>query len=194
MLLAGLDAFSPMDVFLHAAGWFVYYYLDFSSYSDIAIGGSRLFGFRICENFNFPLFAASIGEFWQRWHMSLAQWCQSYVYMPLIGLTRNPYTALYATMLTIAMWHGASLNWFFWGIYHATGIVVFQKWVKLRRKHHLFVPTRKFDKWVITAGGCVITFAFVATSYIFLATIRFGGYAALRLFVKLVGVDLPAWS
>ncbi|MBX2838318.1 MAG: hypothetical protein KTR35_15780 [Gammaproteobacteria bacterium] len=57
-------------------------YIDFSAYSDIAIGSSRVLGFRIMENFNWPIFSTNISMLWKRWHMTLSGWCQAYVYMP----------------------------------------------------------------------------------------------------------------
>src|SRR5206468_1387528 len=68
-------------------------YLDFTAYSDIAIGAARLFGIRIMENFNYPLSATSLTDFWRRWHMTLTNWCRIYIFMPLLGMTRNAYLA-----------------------------------------------------------------------------------------------------
>ena len=112
-------------------------YLDFSAYSDIAIGSSRLFGYRIMENFNFPFAARSLQEFWQRWHMSLANWCRAYVYMPMIGLTRNPYYATIATFFVMGLWHSVSLNWIAWGIWHGVGLAWLMFWGRYAQKRKL---------------------------------------------------------
>ena len=135
-------------------------YLDFSAYSDIAIGTSRLFGIRIMENFNFPIAAPNLSEFWRRWHMTLAGWCQRYVYMPTLGLTRNPYLAVYATFLTMGLWHDAAPQWVAWGIYHASGIVVQQKWSRWRKRKGRPSPV---SRW----AGCALTFLFVSAGYSF---------------------------
>jgi alginate O-acetyltransferase complex protein AlgI len=84
---------SPLFFWTHAGAMFLYVYLDFSAYSDIAIGSARLLGIRVVENFNFPLLARNLPDFWRRWHISLGAWCRSYVYMPVLGATRNPVLA-----------------------------------------------------------------------------------------------------
>jgi len=137
-------------------------YLDFSAYSDIAIGSSRLFGIRIMENFNFPIVATNLSEFWKRWHMTLAGWCQRYVYMPMIGLTRNPYVAVYASFLTMGLWHDAAPQWFAWGLYHASGIVIHQNWSRWRRKRRRGGPST-----FASIAGWSVTFLFVSAGYAF---------------------------
>jgi len=183
-ILFDLETFSPGVVWVHAVLWFLYFYLDFSAYSDIAIGGSRLFGFTIQENFNHPLSAVDIGDFWQRWHMSLAQWCRAYVYMPLIGLTRNPYVAAYATMITFALWHKASMNWLCWGLYHATGLALFRTWLRIKQRWKISVP----DNLLLKTCSRMGTFLFVAASYTFLITVPFGAHSGIQLFARLFGM------
>lgn len=183
-----LDVLPVSIVWIHVGLWFLYFYLDFSAYSDIAIGASRLFGFRIQENFNYPLMAVHIGDFWQRWHMSLAAWCRAYVYMPLIGVTRNPYLAVYASLLTLALWHKASLSWLLWGFYHATGLAIFQAWLRLKSRWKFKVPEHLLVKTISRCG----TLAFVTASYAFLVTAPTGAYSGVRLFAKLFAINLPA--
>lgn len=84
-LLADIHNVPPPQVIAFLVMTYFYVYMDFSGYTDIAIGTSRLFGLRIMENFNLPFLAPNIGNLWKRWHMSLANWCQSYVYMPMLG-------------------------------------------------------------------------------------------------------------
>jgi alginate O-acetyltransferase complex protein AlgI len=174
------------------AGYFVlvyiYTYLDFSAYSDIAIGSSRLFGLRIMENFNWPILAPNIGNFWKRWHMTLANWCQAYVYMPTIGLTRNPYLAVYATFLAMGLWHAGTLNWVMWGGYHATGVCVFLKWSRIKRQR----KWTALDRGLWRYAGIPVTFIFVTGSFIFTTTNAAGPMAALRILAKLFFIDLPA--
>ncbi len=144
---------------------FGYIYMDFSAYSDIGIGASRLFGLRIAENFRFPLIATDIGEFWKRWHMSLSRWCQSYVYLPVMGYTRNPYAATYATFFVMGLWHAGSLNRIGWGLYHATGIAIFVTWTQIKRRRKWRKTFRKpHMRWI----GLPITMMFVAGSAAFL--------------------------
>lgn len=178
---------SPLDVWRYVVLFFVYAYLDFSAYSDIAIGSARLFGFRIMENFNFPFLAPNISEFWNRWHMSLSGWCRAYVYMPMIGLTRNPYLAVYATMAAIGLWHAGTLCWLFWGIYHATGIITYGTWLRFRRQKKR-LPSQRFLPRLF---GVILTIAFVSASYVFpIADQSDSLMIGFRLLAKLIWLDL----
>ena len=163
-------------------------YLDFSAYSDIAIGASRLFGIRLMENFDWPVFANSISTFWKRWHMTLAGWCQVYVYMPFVGYYRNPYVATYLTFLTMGMWHGAAFNWVFWGLFHGTGVATHLTWSRYKRG-------RKWHKWMdkgwYSYVGIVPTTIFVTAAAAFPTTASLGGLQGLRVFAKLFFISLP---
>lgn len=101
-------------------------FCDFSGYSDIAIGVSRLFGFRIRENFNNPYFAHGIEDFWRRWHISLSTWFRDYVYIPLggnrISKTRTELNVM-AVFVVSGFWHGANWTFILWGVCH--GVLVF---------------------------------------------------------------------
>lgn len=168
-------------------GNFLFAYLDFSAYSDIAIGSSRLFGLRIMENFNWPLLAPNIGNFWQRWHMTLAGWCKAYVYMPLMGLTRNPWMAVYATFLAMGLWHQGSLNWIGWGLYNATGAAAFMMFGRWRRSGKIRLPERgPLRHW-----GIPLTFAYMSGMMAFVMTDRIGVFAAIRILFKCAFIDLP---
>src|SRR5207247_652723 len=96
-------------------------YFDFSGYTDMAIGMAKLFGFHFPANFRRPYLAASITEFWRRWHISLSTWLRDYLYIPLGGNrhgTLKTYRNLMLTMLLGGLWHGASWNFVIWGGYH----------------------------------------------------------------------------
>ncbi|MBP5464306.1 MAG: MBOAT family protein, partial [Treponema sp.] len=96
-------------------------YFDFSGYSDMAIGLGKLFGFDFPENFNYPYIAASIKDFWKRWHISLSQWFRDYVYIPLGGNRGSRARVLLNLCLVWALtgfWHGASWNFIVWGLYY----------------------------------------------------------------------------
>ncbi len=178
---------STLIVWKYVVFFFIYAYLDFSAYSDIAIGSARLFGFRIMENFNFPLFAPNISEFWNRWHISLSGWCKTYVYMPMIGLTRNPYIAVYATMAVIGLWHAGTFCWLFWGIYHATGIITYGKWRRFNREKKR-MPSQHF---FFRLFGIMLTITFVSGSYVFPIANQTGNLVVgFRLLAKLFLIDL----
>jgi len=101
-------------------------YCDFSGYSDIAIGAARVMGFRLMDNFNFPYFSRSVGEFWHRWHISLSTWFRDYVYIPLGGSktsTGRMYYNLFIVFLLSALWHGAGWTFIIWGMLHAFYLV-----------------------------------------------------------------------
>lgn len=97
-------------------------YGDFSGYSDIAIGTSRLFGFNLMRNFAFPYFSRDIAEFWRRWHISLSTWFRDYVYIPLGGSQGGKVQALRNTVIVFAVsgfWHGANWTFIVWGLLNA---------------------------------------------------------------------------
>ena len=96
-------------------------FFDFSGYTDIAIGLALLFGFHFPENFRRPYLAATLTEFWRRWHMTLSSWLRDYVYISLGGNRKGKlrtYLNLLLTMLLGGLWHGASWNFVIWGGYH----------------------------------------------------------------------------
>ncbi|MCU0432078.1 MAG: MBOAT family protein [Bacteroidia bacterium] len=92
-------------------------YFDFSGYSDMAIGLGRMFGFHYHENFNYPYIAKSATEFWRRWHISLGTFFRDYLYIPLGGNKRFPVRNLFVVWFLTGLWHGASWNFIFWGLY-----------------------------------------------------------------------------
>ena len=102
-------------------------YYDFSGYSDMTIGLGSMFGFDFKENFHYPYISKSVREFWTRWHISLSTWFKEYVYIPLGG-NRNgkwrTYRNLFLVFLLTGFWHGAGLNFVFWGIFHGCFMVL----------------------------------------------------------------------
>ena len=154
---------------------FVRAYFDLSAYTDLAIGFSALFGFRIMENFHYPFLQKNLGNFWRSWHISLSSWCRNNVYFPVFGLTRKPWLGLYASMITMGLWHYVGPNWTAWGLYHGSGLVVvsrWERWKKARRKRRkraglaAAAPYERFTAWL----GYPATFLFVALGYAFVST------------------------
>ena len=97
-------------------------YADFSGYSDIAIGTSRLFGFNLMKNFSFPYFSRDIAEFWRRWHISLSTWFRDYLYIPLGGSkggTRAKVINTFIVFTVSGFWHGANWTFIVWGALNA---------------------------------------------------------------------------
>ena len=103
-------------------------YCDFSGYSDIAIGCSRLFGFNLMRNFNFPYFSRSIPEFWRRWHISLTTWFRDYIYFPLGGSRCDKWKIIRNVFIVwgiSGLWHGANWTFVCWGLFHATLLAIY---------------------------------------------------------------------
>jgi alginate O-acetyltransferase complex protein AlgI len=126
-------------------------YFDFSGYSDMAIGLAKMFGFQFRENFNYPYIAASITEFWRRWHISLSTWYRDYLYIPLGG-NRGGMARTYFNLVTVfflcGLWHGASWTFILWGLFHGAFLVVERMglgklleraWTPLRHAYTLLV-------------------------------------------------------
>lgn len=154
---------------------FVRAYFDLSAYTDLAIGFSALFGFRIMENFRYPFWQKNLGDFWRSWHISLSSWCRNNVYFPVYGLTRKPWLGLYASMLTMGLWHWVNPTWAAWGLYHGTGLVIvsrWERWKKARRKRRKkaglppAAPYERYIRWL----GYPATFLYVALGYAFVAS------------------------
>jgi D-alanyl-lipoteichoic acid acyltransferase DltB (MBOAT superfamily) len=105
-----------------AFGWQIYF--DFSGYTDMARGIAQLMGFRLMLNFNNPYTATSLGDFWNRWHISLSTWFKDYLYFPLGGSrggTFGTYRNMFITMIVSGIWHGAAWTFVIWGGMHALG-------------------------------------------------------------------------
>ncbi len=122
-----LDSMSAGTAWLGALLYFFQLYFDFSSYSDMAIGLAKMFGFQFDKNFDYPYLSTGIAEFWRRWHISLGAWFRNYVYIPLGGnrksQTRTIINNLIVFLLT-GIWHGSTLNFLFWGLYHGIFIIL----------------------------------------------------------------------
>jgi D-alanyl-lipoteichoic acid acyltransferase DltB (MBOAT superfamily) len=119
-------------------GYALRIYLDFSGYTDIAIGIAVLFGIRLPENFNRPYLKTSLTAFWNSWHITLAQWFRAYVFNPLTRYLRTRPEQVPAwlvilagqmvTMLLIGLWHGITWNFVMWGLWHGAGLFINNRW------------------------------------------------------------------
>lgn len=205
----------PISLFLAwmaALGFTLQIYFDFSGYSDMALGLARIFGFRLPQNFNSPLRASSIIDFWLRWHMTLTRFLTAYVYNPLsLRLTRNRFakglkglsgrnTSLSAfitlllfptmvTMLLSGIWHGAGYTFIVWGLLHGMYLAANHAWrLVIPRIWPKSVP---YDR-VMTPVGHVLTTALVAISMIFFrATSMNGAFDIFKGLFGFNGVAVP---
>lgn len=149
-------------------------YFDFSAYSDLAIGFSRLLGIAVPENFSYPYLAVNIREFWNRWHITLSHWVRDYVFVPtgrtLFGTFLRPWPGLIATFsylvtfLVVGAWHGATGAFLVWGAYH--GLLLSAHHV-IRTKMPLSISDHRwYRSRLASAIGVTVTFLFVAVGWV----------------------------
>jgi len=151
-------------------------YLDFSGYTDIAVGVALLMGLKMRENFNRPFWAANVQEFWNRWHMSLSYWVRDYFFTPLLmtalrwkALARHGFWAsmviLGLTMMLLALWHGTGWCWVAFGLVQGLALMLFQaykKWMKHRLPAHL--RAFLYDSWAGPWVGRTAVYLFMAAA------------------------------
>jgi D-alanyl-lipoteichoic acid acyltransferase DltB (MBOAT superfamily) len=146
-------------------GFYCQIYFDFNGYSMIAIGVSRLFGYKLPDNFNFPYAATSLGSFWRRWHISLSSWLRDYLYIPLGGNrlgSAKQMRNLIITMLLGGIWHGASWNFIIWGAAHGTLLAV----ERFSRVRHGTVSNEENRSILSLASGWLVTQSIVLLLWI----------------------------
>ena len=155
-----VENFDALTAWIGAFAYTFQLYYDFSGYSDMAIGLGAIFGFKFLENFNYPYIAKSITEFWRRWHISLSTWFKEYLYIPLggnrVSKRRNIFN-LFVVFLATGIWHGASWNFVFWGMWHGLFIIIekLTGWhkkeggFKLAAAHHIYAILVFVIGWVM---------------------------------------------
>jgi alginate O-acetyltransferase complex protein AlgI len=165
---------------LGAYAYAVKIYFDFAGYSDIAIGISRMFGYRVPENFDRPYLQPNIALFWRHWHMSLSNWIRDYLYIPLGGSRRGlPRTLinLVVAFTLCGLWHGAAWNFVAWGAWHGFGLAGYRLWQRFKGSAF------SRDNMVTRAISTLITFHFVTAGWILFAAPSLG--KALATFQKI---------
>ena len=149
---------SPALCWLGALCYTFQIYYDFSGYSDMAIGLGRMFGFHFLENFNYPYVAASIRDFWRRWHISLSSWLRDYVYIPLGGNRGGAVRTaanLWAVFFLCGLWHGAAWTFVAWGLFHGFFLVI-ERSPLGRLLDRLWLPLRHLLTLVVVVAGWVL--------------------------------------
>lgn len=159
---------------------FGYIYFDFSGYSDVAIASGRLFGVRLPENFNFPFLSRNLQDFWNRWHISFAQWFRDYIYFVLLRWLRinakrlsdvgANLCAIFATFFLMGAWHGDGLNWLLYGVYHGAGMSAL---VAARRATPPELSARLAESRVFAALSVFTTVTFVSIGLLLTHPISF---------------------
>ena len=133
-------------------------YLDFSGYSDMAIGLGQFFGFHFVENFNYPYISKSVTEFWRRWHISLSTWFRDYVYIPLGGNRCSPCRQIFnmSVVWTLTgIWHGANWNFVLWGVYYLMWLIL-EKYVLHQLLQKIPAVIRHITTLLIVLVGWVL--------------------------------------
>jgi len=185
-IFAHPSAYSPLTVLTGVIAYSLQIYCDFSGYSDIAIGVSKIIGFDLPENFDMPYLATSVVDFWKRWHITLSNWLRDYVYFSIGGLRKNrwnKYRNLLITMFIGGLWHGASWTFVFWGVLHGCGLVV-NHWWEDRRRTKRIKPSRSI--WIKILCWAT-TYSFVCITWIFFRAQSFS--LAIQTLRKVVGMD-----
>lgn len=143
-------------------------YFDFSGYSDIAIGSSRLFGLTIMENFDNPYFAVNISQFWRKWHISLSDWIRDYLFFPLSRMNEKiVWQLIFVPLIAMGLcglWHGASWSFVLWGLWHGVGLSALQFWGRVKRKRKDIAHLSN-QPW-FNRFASALTFSFVCIGWI----------------------------
>jgi alginate O-acetyltransferase complex protein AlgI len=144
---AGHEWLSFGDSWTAALAFSFQLFLDFSAYTEMAIGIALLFGLLLPENFRRPYLSTSLRDFWRRWHISLSNFIRDYLYIPLGGSRNGPAVYVFATLTAMAicgLWHGAGWTYVAWGVWHGLGLIACHAWQKLAR------PMPALAGWAIT--------------------------------------------
>ncbi|MDZ4767966.1 MAG: MBOAT family O-acyltransferase [Chloroflexota bacterium] len=177
-------------------GYALRLFFDFSGYSDIAIGLGIWLGVKLPENFDRPYLRTTITAFWQSWHKSLGDWARFYVFSPLtraiLRRERKPSSAVIvgighlATMLTIGLWHGVTVNFAIWGLWQAAGLYAHKRWSDSTRRWYRKLSETPGRKRAWTLFAWAITFHYVALGWVWFALPDVG--QSIRALGRLLGI------
>src|SRR2546429_1161576 len=166
-------------------------FLDFSAYTEMAIGSALLFGLLLPENFRRPYLATDLRDFWRRWHISLSNFLRDYLYIPLGGSRHGAARYVLATLITMGLcglWHGAGWTYVAWGLWHGIGLIVCRGWQQFAR------PLPALAGWAITmlfvlAGWMVFRASgFVSAGSILGSLVGLNGFGGVLAEAKLIAV------
>lgn len=179
-------------VLLYAYAFRIYF--DFAGYTDIAIGMGKLLGITLPENFDRPYQKPNLTQFWNSWHITLAQWFRAYYFNPLTrSLRSNPrqipmpwiiFFGQTTTMLLLGLWHGFTWNFVIWGLWHGVGLFIHNRWSELLRPHMVNFDEKLWLKKTLQYSGVILTFNFVALGWVWfsLSETALSWQVILRLF------------
>ena len=155
-----------IDAWIAVIGFSYQLYFDFSGYTDIGRGSAMLLGYKVPENFNLPFLAASLTDFWRRWHISLSTWLRDYLFISLGGSRCSALKTkrnLIVTMVLGGLWHGAAWHFVIWGAAHGFGLTVFKDWSQLIERTGALAKLQKTRAWHF--AGIVFTNLFVYLAF-----------------------------
>lgn len=167
-IFSNYNTFNGSTIFVGATFFAFQIYGDFSGYSDIAIGVSRLFGFNLSRNFSYPYFSRDIAEFWRKWHISLTTWFRDYLYIPLGGSRGCRSTAIrntFVVFIVSGFWHGANWTFIAWGALNALFFVPLMITDK-NRKHLDLVASGRLLPTFSELSRMLITFVLVTITWV----------------------------
>lgn len=166
------------EVIISLYAYTLYFYFDFSAYSDLAIGSAKILGVELPENFNKPFLKKNLQQLWANWHISLTSWLTDYIYWPLSKKLRTwdyfkkhpillSNICIIVTFLICGMWHGDSANFIIWGLYHGLGLVILNVYQKQKRKIKNTFIRKYYLSQLSQILGIFITFNYFAFGILF---------------------------
>jgi alginate O-acetyltransferase complex protein AlgI len=187
------ELFNSLDLWVYTWSFAFQIYFDFSGYTDIARGSALLFGYKVPINFNLPYLAANISDFWRRWHISLSTWLRDYLFIPLGGsrcsrlaIARN----MLITMTLGGLWHGASLHFLVWGVFHGCLLAAHREFKMWREKSNTSIAktvSSLLDSKVGNVLSILLTFQTVCVGWVFFRAET--NAIALKILSKLLFID-----
>lgn len=190
---AELSRVNAAAAWLGAIAYMLQIYYDFSGYSDMAIGLGRMFGFHFRENFVYPYGAASVRDFWRRWHISLSTWFKEYLYIPLGGNRKGRARACLNKIIVFfftGLWHGADWTFVLWGLYHGL-FLLFEEYVPAVKK----IPKvlGRAYTLVVVCVGFVLFRADTVSQGFYIIRQMFTGFTFTAVSANLVWQQLTPW-
>jgi D-alanyl-lipoteichoic acid acyltransferase DltB (MBOAT superfamily) len=166
-IYGNVHAFTGVPLLILLFIQIIYIYCDFSAYTDMALGLAKCFGINLIDNFNRPLLAKNISEFWRRWHVSLSSWCNDFIYNPFIVKYRRfgnnaVIMGIFLTFFVVGIWHGANLTFIILGLLQGIAIVY-----EFYTKRYRIKFASRFSKSTVNTWSRLIVFFFMTFSMTF---------------------------
>jgi alginate O-acetyltransferase complex protein AlgI len=192
-LFGNANQLGPLTTVFAILAFTTQIYCDFSGYTDIGRGSALLLGYNVPINFNSPYQSAKVGEFWERWHISLSSWLRDYLFIPLGGSRVAPYRVYINLMITMALgglWHGTSWHFMVWGVYQGAILCVNRLWDRTVGKIKGYERVIAFP--LINFLRRPLTFFWVCLGWVFFRADTLSG--AIQMFSNLLNFSKDAWA